>query len=344
MKRQENGMKMSVESIFFSEEIIYFIPKELNVLFSCSYTENKINIIDVVPDEDGYTERQFNGLCKIDNKMVLVPYSAKKIWIYDLSLKTWNSIDVDKYISEDNDSKFSGCIQWHDKVYLFGYGYNGILSLDIYSNELEVVFQKDGFCLWGQKVAIDGYRAYVALPYEKKCAVLNLETKKVAFEDVNVLDDGLSSVGYDGVNRIILPSKGNHYYVMSDEANIKEYSLPQELSKSIYNGLAVSNKYIYGYSSWGKSFLVNRKKRDVMVIDVNTFYVDYIQGIGFIESQKGILSFYDEEFILKKRVPLIIDEEELEKYYDRYALSARIYNETDSFDLSQYMRKIKLTE
>lgn len=337
-------MKMSVESIVYSDKTVYFIPKELNMLFSCSNMDEQIKMIDIVPEEDGYTQRQFNGLCKVDNKIVLVPYAAKRIWIYDLELKTWNSVDIGKYISEENDSKFSGCVQWEGAVYLLGYGFNGILSLNLNTYELEDIFQKDGFCLWGQKVAIDGCSVSIALPYEKKYAVLNLETKEVTFVDVDISDGGLSSVGYDGTNKIILPSKGNRYYVMKGETNIEEYGLPHELSKSLYNGLVVSDKYIYGYSSWGKSFLVNREKNDVIVIDSDTFFVEYIKGTGFIESQKGVLNFYDDEFVLKKTILLTIDNEKLEEYYYRYSIMSKIYNENDSFSLSQYLKKIVQTE
>ena len=333
-------MEMSVESVVCSGEVMYFIPKELNILFSYSYTDEQIKIIDVVPEEDGYTERQFNGICKVDNKIVLVPYSAHKIWVYDLTTQTWNSVDVSKYVSEDNDSKFSGCIESCGKVYLFGYGYNGILSLNISTCELEVVFKKDGLRLWGQKTAEDGDRVYVALSYEKKYAVLNLETENVTFVDINVGDDGLASVGYDGVNKIVLPAKGNHYYIMNNESAIVECILPIELSKSIYNGLVVSPKYIYGYSSWGKGFLVNRENEDITIIGSSTFFVDYIKAVGFIESKRGELNFYDEEFVLKRKIPLIINDEELEKYYSSYAFSTKVVNENKSFDLAQYMKKL----
>lgn len=334
-------MKLSVESIIYNEGMFYLVPKDINILFACSVNDEQIKIIDTVPEEDGHTERQFNGLCKVGNKIILVPYAARKIWIYDLICGTWKSIDVSEYVSEDVDSKFSGCVQYLEKVYLFGYGYNGILSLDTNAYKLKSIYKQENMHLWGQKIAIDGYEVNIALPNEKRIAVLNRKTEKVDFIDLDVSSNGVASVGYDGARKIILPTTGNSYYVMDNETKIKDRQLPQELSMSIYNGLAVSDKYIYGYSSWGKSFILNRESDEVKVINTNTYYVDYIKEIGFIETQKGVLNIYNNEFVKKKTISLEISDEELECYYSKYALTSRIYNESDAFDLSQYLRNIE---
>ena len=60
---------------------------------------------------------------------------------------------------------------------------------------------------------------YVALPYEKRVLVFNLMTEKVGFIDLDILDNGVASVGYDGVKKYILPSVGNRYYIMDKMIN-----------------------------------------------------------------------------------------------------------------------------
>lgn len=117
----------------------WFPADNINVL--CQRNGDKIICKSCLPDGDKRGVR-YDNIYEYENKLFLIPHSARDIIVYD--------IDHNKYYSIENsitqtwrekDFKYSASVRWEQSVYLFGRRMPYLLKINMRNDTIEILEQ-----------------------------------------------------------------------------------------------------------------------------------------------------------------------------------------------------------
>lgn len=95
----------------------------------------------------------------------LGPYNAEKIWIFEISEKTWDSISLNNLSSNELGARYIGGKMVGNYAYMFGYESRNILRIDPRISSAQIVKILDSGvnnAFWGQSVALKNDVIFVA--------------------------------------------------------------------------------------------------------------------------------------------------------------------------------------
>lgn len=120
-------------------EKIYCLARDFNLLFSVGLQDGKIELVDVVPEGDLLTTYLFGFMSTYNDKLIITPDKTKKIWIYDLVSKCWNSLATKEYEHYWANGGIQQIYTYNDKLFLVGGDYPAILCLDLQHNSCDYI-------------------------------------------------------------------------------------------------------------------------------------------------------------------------------------------------------------
>lgn len=197
-----------------------------------SGTINKVMSFPGIPD---YMWACYCGIKKVGNKILLVPYNAEDIYVYDIEKK--QAIKVVLSSSVKGGMMFDGAVEYKGKIFLKPKSYPAIVSVDIQS--LEVVEFKDcikpflikkqsipAFC-WAY-LKKDQY-LYLASYVESKMLIFNMENGDFEIKDIGNYPFGYMSMIYDGDKFWLSASKSNSVVSWDEKTgDTRVYTYPVE--------------------------------------------------------------------------------------------------------------------
>ncbi len=344
--------ELIIESVAEKEGYLYCVGLEMSILFKVNLETIHVESILNLPDEDRLTPRLYNGIAIEDEKMILVPYNAQKLWIYDFVCGNWTGISMDKILDSEMGAKFVGGVLKEGKAYLFGYNYPGILVVDINTFEMFNLLEKEKLekkAFWGKSIANVGDELYIPCRFNNEVVCINLKEatyKKIALNDIKTESEITNTaIAHDGKDFFIMPYNGNYFYKWELNGEVKKIEIDPVFDTKInsFNGIAVSESYVFLFAPKGKNYIYSRKEPNKSyVLEDRIYFSEYVDNVGFIVCRKGKINIYDETLELKKEINIIVNNEVYSEYISTCEIKkGRILKETATIGITEYLDILK---
>lgn len=341
----DDNYKIITECVAFKDNYMFCVAREMNIIFKINIESMQLETIIDMPDEDGMVERLYFGIYIDGDNMMLVPWNAKKLWIYSFVSRKWMGIDISEFVEQNMNYKFSGGVLKGEKAYLFGYEYEGILVVDIKSKRMFELLDDGGKnAFYGQCTIEISNKVFIANRLENNVVCINTDNcsyEKLPINGYENVDkyknDGMS---YVNGNYYIMPYQGNYFI----KWNPKGTSIKVEIDKifdtteTIFNGIAASERKILFYGTKKRGYIYDLINSDnSYILDENIYYAHYFKNIGFIICKKGVIDILDADFKLLKKIPVQINSSVYNEYIKRYRISKNILKENSVINLCTFI-------
>ena len=228
-------MKLTAEDIVRVGEKYYFVALEINALCELG-SDNKINVVGNIPDEDVYTRRVCSKLLTYANQLFLLPMNGRKIWVYDLKMSSWESIEIDNSVVTE--MKFMQGIVYKGKLILIGCYYPAIVLVDLNTRdvsyikrpyiELSALHREKCTNYFRCDCAVNSGKLYLASCLCNKVLVFDLESLEWDYFTVGNEGRLFSGITWDGEYYWISPKTDNVLVRWDGKDEYEEYVIEDE--------------------------------------------------------------------------------------------------------------------
>ena len=302
------------------------------------------------PEKINIEGELFSGIYIENNRMALVPLCARNLWIYDLINDEWDRVDISEYVSLDTKYKFNGGQLKSGTLYMFGYDYKGILSVDIASYEMREILEKGdtsgGFK--GISTVLKENNMYVLRRNKNEIISIDTNTGQYKLKALNMrTQEANDGIAYDGRFFFVLKNSGNILYKM-DEAFlcIEEIAIDEcfKTSRNYFEGIeCFDNKiifygpncdrygYIYDIEDNNKSHILN----DTVV------YAKKFSDSEVLILKKGIVEILDTKKGDACGIHIDFNNEEFQDCLKNIDIERSLFTENDIFGLEELISLIE---
>lgn len=329
-------------------EFIYILCNEINLLYRISTKSNKIDVMKTVPEESYLKENLYSAVSIEDQKMILVPQNAQKLWMYDFGAEKWEAVDISKFISSNMHDKFMGGILKNDKAYLFGYQYKGILVVNTKTKEIKPLFDKIEYndTFWGKNFALVGDNIYI--PFRTRKEIVCIDTVKDSYEVLPIYGDNIRAdiandgIAYDGYNFFILLNKGNVLLEWNKKRRAEEVPFDELYNNNVtyFDGIEyIGNSLLLLYGPGSLNYVYDQKNpNDSIFIREPIMYAKSYSDFGIVICQKGVIKHYSHNMDLINEYVIEMDAPILEAYFRNAKLDSSGYQENNIWGLKELLR------
>ncbi len=241
------------DSIRVGESLILF-AKSFNMLFSVDIAEGNISFLGKIPEEQALLER---GSCKLvywEEKIIVVPLSMGKIWIYSLKDRRWNGIDIEDDRRKIPKTKFRQAIVDYGSLYLIGGHYPAILKMDLATYKISYI--EEPFLYYRKKETEELYfrgdfvyregTLYLASGRDNSVLAFRPKTQEYERIEVGREENRYSGIAWDGSHYWLSPRTNTAIVKWDSKGGVTEYEIPLEKRKNeiSYSGIVERNSQI----------------------------------------------------------------------------------------------------
>ena len=137
-------MNLSFEAFAKDKNGTWYLGYDHNGLYYYDNNSDDIRFIGKIPDEKVYEIRLYSSMVLIDDLLIMIPFSAKEICVYEKTSGCFTKIPVRKTCdfdykasNADDNAKFWCSIVFDKKVYMFPHNYSALLIYDVESRQIE---------------------------------------------------------------------------------------------------------------------------------------------------------------------------------------------------------------
>lgn len=290
----------------------------------------------------------FSGLYAEGEKIALVPQCAKKLWIYDLKSDIWKYVSLSEYIDDSNECKFLGGKLISGTLYMFGYNYEGILAIDIYTYHLHEVLRSEDRERGLSGISSVDVNGKIYIPMRKRNSVICIDSSTSEYMlKVAELGEGIPN---DGITYA-----DDSFYVLKNSHNIlyKIDSDFSEVHKLIFDGffdtdenyfagiVCIDNKVIF-FGAHSLSYIYDLKGGNSRIIKESYNYLKNVDNSKLIACKKGKVIWCDPELQVLQEFTIELDKDEILNIFSAKNTENVISYENEWFDLSNIIDLIKV--
>ena len=134
--------RIGAYDMVISEDKIWCCGNKQNTLYEIGRDTHTIKALAEFDESEIHKDKMYRSLIHINNKLVLIPFSADKIGIYDLNANQLEYEEINMHWADRSDQmwknkKFRKAFSYGNKVYLLGYHYPAIIQYDIAQRTLK---------------------------------------------------------------------------------------------------------------------------------------------------------------------------------------------------------------
>ena len=321
----------SIEGIARCDDALYFAARELNIIFKLNTEHCKTECLTTLPGEKMIAERLYNGILANEKKLLLVPFNAANIWLYDLQENQWEDISLENLMKPSLYGKFVGGIMKGEKAYLFGYYYNDVAVVDLKNKTVNNLLEnepREECSFWGQSVACKNESVYVANREKNEILKINLDNGTYKIIKTPYVNDVYIGITFDGTSFWIVPHYGSKIYKWDGGTDFQEVELSVSFGSEVgfFNGICAGKHYIILFSPSGKSCVIDKIEMKIEKIGDSIIYAEYLSN--------------NEELQLEKKIAILIDEDLYVETMRDVDLSDDLIYEKSVLSLYEYLRMI----
>ena len=246
--QMERNVKIYMEDCELVGDKIYFFSRDWNGLYILDYKSKEIKLIGIMPEEHILSRRLCAGIVHCHEMLVLVPMTAKKIWIYSLENRQWRGLER-KYVTENDCCKeIFRAIKYKEYLFFIGSNYPAIIRMNIETYNLEYLTEPYNFleskknpseCYFISDYAIQNNYLLVASCLNNYVLQLNMDTFEFEWFEVGNKDYCYSGIAWDGEYYWLSPRRGTPIVKWDGKAKAEYYFLPEGFDNTIYNFLGI---------------------------------------------------------------------------------------------------------
>lgn len=318
---------------------LYCLTKDFNLLFSVDPQDGKIELLDIIPEENLLTT-YLSGFMNIYNgKLILTPNKTKKIWIYDLVSKHWDSLTIKKYEHYWATGGIQQIYVYNNKLFLVGGDYPAILCLDLENNSCDYIEEpykeimarhpdRDYLYFRSYGVQLEN-NLYLASCLDNFVLKLDMETRKHRW--IKVGDDNYtySGITWDGNNFWLSPRLNSDIVKWDGKDETKILPLSRELTEAdqihsweaCYDGSQV----VLPNASYPKSILIDPQNDRFQFCEQQyPLFTRLDNGMVVSQTIDGDLSVSTENSS-RKTYHIAVEGDQLKRFYEERNL--QVFNE-----------------
>lgn len=201
--------RLSCYDLVENEKYIWFFDNEKNVL--CEVEKNT-GSITILLELDIYSNNSYSGINKVNDRLILTPWSAENILVYDLLAKTAFYIDLAEVTVWRKQIynpiyKFWNSFIYKNCVYMLGFSYPSIIKLNVNTFEIEYInegvdflenrIKENDYGYFVNSVLIDNV-VWISCGCSDVMIKFSLEDFKFEFFELNLSVGGLGVFICDG--------------------------------------------------------------------------------------------------------------------------------------------------
>lgn len=134
---ENSSIPMWPSTYYVDDESVWFVHGKINMLCKLDLKTLRYELIGSVPDENLYQFFLYKGMLKYNNKIVLVPGSAKKIAIYNIEKGNFEKIEFQHMKNFWLRSWFEDVEIWNGYLLCYPSEFPDILKIRLETNEVE---------------------------------------------------------------------------------------------------------------------------------------------------------------------------------------------------------------
>lgn len=324
-----NGQKkLATEDCVRVGDFIYFISKDINVVFKLEIETGIIEIVDSIPEEGILEKRLGSKIICWNNELIFAPMKAKKIWRYNIQTKIWRGIERKKLDNWSEQGDMFQAILYKDKCFFIGSVYPAIIALDLQNDSIEYIEEpykkykiiaadiKDAY-FRTDYVQIDS-KLYLASCITNDIMEFDFETYAYKYYTVGSPNNTYAGITYDGNYFYLAPRKCGPIVIWNGESDWKEIDLPKEIKDkdTFWFGGVVERKgeiVFFAYAGDKTIILQNRNDTKLKIIDEQYWFYKKIDETTYVSFDRdGKLRIYVDNNVYDYE--LTVKEKELENF------------------------------
>lgn len=154
--------RIGTYDMVISEDKIWCCGNKQNTLYEIGRDTHAIRVLAEFDESEIHKDKMYRSIIHSNSKLILIPFSADKIGIYDLNTcqLEYEEINISRTDSSSQmwkNKKFRKAFLYGNKVYLLGYHYPAIIQYNIAQRELKY------YTDWMENLEIrkPDYRGYI---------------------------------------------------------------------------------------------------------------------------------------------------------------------------------------
>jgi hypothetical protein len=307
---------INFEDACFCDNKMWFFSSFLNALFSKDLDTGIISFHGKVPGENDTERRLYSRINIVDSLIILTPFRAKNIAVYDIKSEEFKIYPVEGCINTD--IKYYDSIVFEKDVYMFPLLSNKTIKFsldtekishvdainDAFRNEIK---ENEGLMTLG--VLKSEKNIYIPSCIKPELHIYNLEKKSLETRKIKNCPNTFSSIEKIGNNLYIFPLNSADI-IISDVENdsISKISIPKTEDMSTYYSTAVKDEKIYILDVAGNTlFCLDTKSQKIEKLfdfKEQSFYekryffeIDRYVNIKIHNDELLVFPFGDKDFI-----------------------------------------------
>lgn len=325
-----NGkIRISMEDAVLVNNTAYFFSRYWNALYAANLETSKIELVGPMPEEDILAVRLCAGIMYHKEKLILVPMTAKKIWIYDLKKNSWQGIERKYMANEDSHKEIFRAVEYKNNLFLIGSSYPAIIRMDLDNYGLEYWKEPYDFlasvrnnneCYFRADHLLVNNQLFLASCLNSFVLRLNLDTFDFTWLQVGENGFRYSGITWDGENYWLSPRFGTPIVKWNGKNKTEYFTLPDGFNQNKYNFLGVQydeGELIFPGMIHSHTIVINPDHSDNMEIrkEKYTFYRCFGSGRRISQTSTGLLQWRNLEKNISGQMYCEISIEDLMGYF-----------------------------
>lgn len=330
---------------------LYCMERYFNLLFTIDIQDGTLELTDIIPNEDILQDVICGHMTVYNGKLILTPFRTRKIWLYDLSSQTWESIDI---VEKENSYGLSGIFQsytYHNILFLIGGGYPAIIRLDMENkccDYIESPYQDminrhpdiDCFYFRLHGVQLEN-NLFLASCLDNYVLKFDMETTEYQWFKIGDDHYVFSEMTWDGTSFWLSPRLNCDIVKWDGKEKTEILPMPPELkpstNKYAWTACYDGNHVIFPCLNYPESIVIDPKKNHFEIQhEQYTLYTRLDNGMVVSQTSSGDLTIKTGEQVTKTYHPAI-DRDELRRFYEKKRIpvftSSTLYYESSEDSL-----------
>ncbi len=235
----------------------FMISSEVNIISVINCNSMELRFIPGPEDEFFYDDTLYGAINIWNSNIILAPYNADKIWVYNTISGRWTSVFDGCYKGIKN-RKFSGIEIYNEKAYIFGCSFPNIVCVDMSCLKGQVVCGEEIHVAPGGYVRVDDH-IYIVDSESNSIYDFNLENEVIKKIVINC-EKSLEKIASDGETLWITTDREKILvrYVL----NSGEVSLYSDSGGELVSGITLFGDSVLVYGPYsGSSYVYNTKSK-----------------------------------------------------------------------------------
>ena len=234
-KDTEGNYPFHIRAYEIVDDIMYFLPDEMNLLCSMNIRDGSIAVISSVPEEQMNQIGLFMELEYYKGRLILIPSIAKTLWVYEIADGTWGKIEIR---NQEQNYKFSKSVIYEDQLFLFPDCYKCVVVINLDCTDYEVrylenvyrdfrqISENENCQLTGNCTRADDV-LYIPAILSGCILKFDLKTEAYAWIWISDIAKPISACAWDGTYFYFAPLRQD-VLLRWDGQDVVEYPMPQE--------------------------------------------------------------------------------------------------------------------